>query len=316
MGPILRGFVRARLSTDALMVRGGGLALRYLALVALVAGSACSDRRPADGGGQSDGPGVSAVRFTDASGREHRLPKPADRVISLVPSATETIRAMGAESTLVGVTDYDDPEWTGHLASVGGGLEPNLEAVVALRPDAVIRFHGEQDPRTPERLDELGIRHVAVRPAALSDIFETNRIVGSLVGRPMAADSLSSAIRQGLAELGEAVSGLPRQRVVYMLGGSPPWVSGPDTYISEILALVGGDNVFADLTSPYQAVSPEELRSRQIDVVLVSSAGSYDGSLTPEARIEVVGEALQVPGPDVVEMARTVAEVIHGRPVH
>lgn len=297
--------------------RGSRRRRRSLALVFAAAVTTLACQPAADSAGDSDPSSDShqparPTELVDAAGRLHTLAEPARRIVSLVPSATEVLRAIGASGSLVGVTDYD-ADWTDDLPSVGGGLEPNLEALVALRPDAVIRFHGEQDPRTPARLDDLGIRHVAVRPVALADLYETNRIVGRLTGRTAEADSLSRRIRAGLDELAEAVSPLPRQRVAYLLGGSPPWVSGPDTYIAEILGLVGGDNVFADLDAPYQAVSPEELRSRDIDVVLVATAGSYDESLTPEARVESVGDALQVPGPDVVDAARRVAEVIHGR---
>ena len=255
------------------------------------------------------------VTFVDAAGRRHRLEEPARRIVSLVPSATETLHALGSHHRLVGVTDYDDRPWADTLPSVGGGLEPNLEALLALRPDAVIRFEGEQDPRTPARLDQLGIRHVAVRPVSLDDLYETNRILGALTGRTEAADSLSEAIRSGLQDLSRAVAPLPRKRVAYVLGGSPPWVAGPETYVSEILSLVGGDNVFADLERPYAPVSPEELRSRAVDVVLVGAEGTYDASLTPEARVEAVGESLDAPGPDVVAGAREVAEVVHGREI-
>lgn len=305
------------------MVRGEGLAPRSasastLGLIAILAFavSSCTRGEPqrSEGHPRAETGSTPTMQFIDAAGREHRLEAPARRVISLVPSATETLRAIGAEDALVGVTDYDDQAWTEAIPSVGGGLEPNLETVLALRPDAVIRFHGEQDPRTPGRLDDLGVLHVAVRPVTLDDIYATNRIVGQLVGRTRAADSLSSAIRQGLADLAESVADLPRPRVVYLLGGSPPWVSGPGTYISDILTLAGAENVFGDLASPWQAVSPEELRAREVDIVLVPGTG-YDASLTPDARIEVVGEALQVPGPNVVAAARSMAEVIHGRPV-
>jgi len=251
------------------MHRGGGLAFLVGVATVLSALSGCGAEQ-VESAGSSGGDSGTLVRFTDAAGREHELAAPARRIVSLVPSATETLRAIGASDALVGVTDYDEEGWTEDLPSVGGGLEPNLEALVALRPDAVIRFHGEQDPRTPERLDELGVRHVAVRPVSLDDLFETNRIVGELAGRSAAADSLSEAIRSGLETLADDVAGLTRKRVGYMLGGSPPWVSGPGTYVVEILRLAGGDNVFADLESPYQAISPEELRSRQIDVVLVT----------------------------------------------
>lgn len=298
------------------------VALTALCLGAIGCGAAGDESPPEDSAAGPNGQPIdapspadstSAVVLVDAAGVRHVLNGPARRVISLVPSATATLRAIGAEDVLVGRTDFDTEPWIDSLPSVGGGLEPNLEALVALHPDAVIRFAGEQDPRTPARLDELGIRHVAVRPVSLQKLYETNDILGRLVGRGAAADSLSRSIRNGLEALSEAVSGLSRKHVVYMLGGSPPWVSGPDTYIDEILDLVGADNVFDDLGAPYAAVSPEELRARSVDVVLVASERTFDESLTPGARVEVVGDALEVPGPEVVDAAREVAEVIHGR---
>jgi iron complex transport system substrate-binding protein len=249
----------------------------------------------------------------DAAGVRHVFEEPAARVVSLVPSATITMRVLGAESSLVGRTDYDTAAWATDVPSVGGGLDPNLESIVALDPDVVIRFEGEQDPRTPARLDQLGIPHVAVRPSSLDQIYETMEIVGALTGRHDRADSLARSIREGLTELRVRVADLPRQRVAYVLGGTPPWVSGPGTYIDEILSLAGGVNAFADLEALYTAVSPEEMRAREIDVVLVSHAGTFDVSLTPGARVAVVGTGLENPGPGVVEAAWRVAEAIHGR---
>jgi ABC-type Fe3+-hydroxamate transport system substrate-binding protein len=256
---------------------------------------------------------VTPDSFVDAAGVTHTFREPATRIVSLVPSATETIHALGADVALVGRTDYDTDDWSADIASVGGGLDPNLEAIVALSPDLVIRFEGEQDPRTPERLDELGIRHVAERPVRLDDIFTTTSIVGMVTGRREAADSISRSIRAGLAVLREEVATLPRMRVAYVLGGSPPWVSGPDTYIVEVLDLVGGDNVFDDLGASYASVSPEELRTRQIDVVLVSSDEAMDTSLVPGARFELIGADLESPGPGVVDAARSVAQAMHGQ---
>jgi cobalamin transport system substrate-binding protein len=256
--------------------------------------------------------GTDPRAIVDAAGVEHLFEQPARRIVSLVPSATATFRAIGVESLLVGRTDFDTEDWLTSLPSVGGGLGPNLEALLALQPDLVIRFEGEQDPRTPARLDELGIRHVGVRPVSLADIYVTNEIVGAATGRRAQADSLSVAIRAGLEELESRVATLPRLAVAYVLGGTPPWVAGTDTYISEIVSIAGGDNVFEELAMPYSAISPEELRTREIDVVLVSHAGAFDESLVPGARIVVIGGALEVPGPDVVAAAWHVAELMHG----
>jgi iron complex transport system substrate-binding protein len=287
---------------------GRGIRARLL-LAALVIASAC-------GGPDARGASASAdaaIQVVDASGAEVSLSAPAHRIVSLVPSATQTLGAIGAGSALVGRTDFDTEAWASSLPSVGGGIEPNLEAIVALEPDLVVRFGGSQDPRTPARLDDLGIPHVAVRPDHVDDIYGTAELLGAVTGHRAAADSLVDAIRSGLQALATRAAELPRLRVAYVLGGTPPWVSGPGTYIDEIVSLAGGDNVFADLGALYSAVSPEQLRTRDIDVVLVSGAGTFDARLAPGARVVDVGDALEIPGPGVVDAAYHVAELMHGR---
>jgi len=256
---------------------------------------------------------ADSLRIVDASGARVSLPGPARRVVSLVPSATQTLRAIGADRALVGRTDFDTERWAADIPSVGGGLGPNLEAIVALEPDLVIRFEGAQDPRTAARLDDLGITHLAVRPDHVDDIYRTARMLGVATGHEAQADSLVEAIRTGLSGLSDRVAALPRRRVAYVLGGTPPWVSGPGTYIDEIVSLVGGDNVFSDLRVLYTAVSPEQLLTRDIEVVLASGVASFDATLAPGARVAHVGDALEIPGPDVVNAAYRVAELLHGR---
>lgn len=272
----------------------------------------CQDRQGADPDRDLRA-GVGTLAVVDASGAEVTLAAPARRIVSLVPSATQTLHALGATDAVAGRTDFDGQGWARQIPSVGGGLEPSLEAIVALEPDLVIRFGGSQDPRTPARLDELGIPHLAVRPDHVEDIFRTAVLLGIVTAHEAEADSLVRSIRAGLDGLGQTVSELPRQRVAYVLGGTPPWVSGPGTYIDEILTLAGGDNVFSDLETLYSSVSPEQIRTRDIDVVLLSSEGSFDRSLAPGARVVVVGDALEIPGPDVVDASYHVAELLHDR---
>ncbi len=273
-------------------------------LLATVLGAACEAREP-----RSES--TAGIRLIDAAGRELALPGPARRIVSLVPSATQTLAVLGHRDRLVGRTDFDQETWLTDVPSVGGGLEPNLEAIVALRPDLVIRFAGEQDARTPARLDELGIAHAAIRPDRIADVYAAVELLGAVTGSAARADSVVVAIRAQLAAVEARVADLPRQRVVYVLGGTPPWVAGPGTYVNEVVELVGGTNVFADLSALYTAVSPEELRIRDIDVVLVSDLGQFDASLAPGARIVAVGDALELPGPHVADAAWHVAELLH-----
>lgn len=301
MGPHLPRHVR-------LPVVRGGLTLATLSLAAtLVAGCRADE---SDGGRPSSG---AAIRLVDATGHELTLPHAAERVVSLVPSATQTLHALGADRVLVGRTDFDAEPWVSDVPSVGAGLGPDLEELVALDPDLVVRFAGSQDPRTPAKLDELGIPQLAVRPDRVEDIYTTAELLGDATGFVEAADSLVDAIRGGLAEASRRADALPEVRFAYVLGGSPPWVSGPGTYIDQVVAMVGGVNAFSDLDALYTSVSPEALLTRNIEVVLVGSSGVFDPSLAPGARVEVIGDILEIPGPDVVDAAYRVAEALHGR---
>lgn len=275
-------------------------------LLALGAG-ACGGDPGAEPASGSDRP----IRVVDAAGVEHVLTTPAGRLVSLVPSATLTLRALGADDLLVGRTDFDTAAWVASLPSVGGGLEPNLETLIALEPDLVIRFAGAQDPRTPARLDAVGIRHVAIRPDRIEDVRTTSLLLGRLTGRERAADSLVAHIDAEFDALRKSVEGRPTVRVVYVLGGTPPWVAGPGTYIDEVIELAGGVNVFGDLGTLYAAVSPEELASRPIDLILVPERAAFDAAHTTAPRVEEVGTLLELPGPDVARAARLVARLMH-----
>lgn len=255
--------------------------------------------------------GAAGTTIVDHAGRTHDVSTPAKRIVSLVPSATATLLALGLEELIVGRTDYDDEPRLSDVPSVGGGLEPSLEAVTALQPDLVIRFVGEQDPTTPARLDDLGIAHLGVRPVGLHDIFETNTLIGAATGHPEAADSLSARIRTGLDEIRADAEGRPSVRVAYLLGGTPPWVSGPGTFVSEVIELAGGTNAFQDLPAPWTSVGREEFLVREIDVVLVPDARSIREDLAPNARVVSVGGTLDQPGPDIVRAARLVFDAIH-----
>ena len=252
------------------------------------------------------------IRMVDASGRIVGLPAPATRVVSLVPSATVTLKELGAHRALVGRTDYDTASWVADVPSVGGGLQPNIEALIALEPDLVVVFGGEQDPDTPERLNALGIPWIAVRPVLIEDVLVMIGLLGRATGHGERSAELIGEIRAGLSRL-EADRPADRVRVAYVLGGSPPWVAGPNTYFDELIDLAGGENVFHDLTAPYASVSPEELLSRRIDVVLVSSPSSFERRLAPSARVEVVGGDIDLPGPGLVQVAGDMAEAIRER---
>ena len=251
------------------------------------------------------------ILLVDATGLEVTLQEPARRIISLVPSATQILKALGVGHVLVGRTDFDNEDWVISVPSLGGGLEPNFEKIIALNPDLVVLFAGDQDPHTRSRLDDFGLTQVAIRPDRLTDLYASIILLGQATGTEPVADSIISTIKKDLTDLQRWTATRPKLRTVYLLGGSPPWVAGPDTYIDEILRIAGGRNVFSDLEFLYGPVSPEQIRFREIDVVLVSDRSQFDAMLTPGARIEEIGNTLEFPGPNVAQAARHVAELLH-----
>ena len=296
----------------------GRLLLLTLALALL----SCADRSSDRGGsGAADAVTGCAQTYadqgldlhavvTDAAGFEHCFQAPPARILSLVPSATETLRRLGASESLVGRTDYDTLAALDHLPSVGGGLHPNLEVLLALEPDLVIRFVGESDQATPARLDDLGIPHFAVNPKSIRDVLTIVEILGRIVGEEEEAERMVSEANDELGRIAQAVGDLPQVRVAYLLGGTPPWVAGPGTYIDELLTIASGDNAFHDLDAPYAGVSPEELIAR--DIALLLAPAGVDMNLPPShPPVVLVSPQIENPGPWMIQSAMELAQALH-----
>jgi iron complex transport system substrate-binding protein len=252
----------------------------------------------------------SYIQLVDASGSVLTLKEPPSRIVSLVPSVTRTLLALGAQELLVGRTDYDTLASLDHLPSVGGGLRPSLEALVGLKPDLVIFFHGESDPETPDRLSDLGVPTFGVRLDRIADVRQMILDLGLIAGRGPGAASFALALDGTLAEIRRRIRGREPVKVAYVLGDSPPWVAGPDTYIHELMLAAGGQNVFADLDALYGPVSPEEFLVRDIDILLTPEGGTVVLPVQ-DLRIEEVSVGLELPGPDLADAAWGLAQLFH-----
>ncbi len=251
------------------------------------------------------------VRLVDASGDSLILPAPPARIIALVPSVNQIIVDLGAESLLVGRTDYDSISALAHLPSVGGGIGANLETLAALSPDLVIGFHGASDARTRDRLEALGIPHLGVRPDGIADVRQIIGQIGLITGRTAEAAEMVATMDAELDRVRRAVSSMPQVRAAYLLGGSPPLAAGPGTFLDELLQIAGASNAFADLTELYPPVSPETVLARSIDVLLLTEGAEVDSRLMQERRIVRIPSWVQVPGPRLAEAAWLVARGIH-----
>ncbi len=192
---------------------------------------------PAPGGAQGSG-GTRGVEWLGP-----RPPAAPRRVVSLAPSLTDTVVALGKASLLVGVTRYDDAPEVARLPRVGGFLDPSPEAIVALRPDLVLWLTDGGAMPPIEQLAKLGIPVLAVPVVSVADALGCARAVGDALGDARAGERLARALSHRVEEARRHAAARPRVRVMFVVGRDPLVVAGPGSYPDELLRLAGGENV-------------------------------------------------------------------------
>ncbi|MBA2670322.1 MAG: ABC transporter substrate-binding protein [Gemmatimonadetes bacterium] len=263
----------------------------------------------------SSGPAV-----IDDAGREVKLSAPARRVVSLLPAGTETLVALGAIDWIVGRTRYDSDAHLAHLPSVGGGLDPSLEALTALSPDLVITFETAGGSPVRARLEQLGIPVFAIQTQDTSDVFRNIQKLGHLVGREAAADSLSRDLRTRLDAVRAGVPPGSRPTVLYVAGLDPPIVAGNGTFVMELIGVAGGAAIpaLSRAAGVWPQLSFEELVRQDPDIVMLpvgrepaqaverlrAAPGWRELSAVREGRIVTVDADLaNRPGPAIAQSA-------------
>lgn len=265
---------------------------------------------PATGGSEADD-STPRTTLVDAAGDTVEFSSPPGRIVSLVPSVTEVIVDLGEADRLVGRTRYDTASVIADLPSVGEGMGPSYEALLALDPDLVVYFFGASDPETPAQLARLGIPGFGVRPERIEDVLALYAVIGELLGRQEAAEAFSTALRQTLDSVARISAGLPRRNVSYLLDGDPPWAAGPGTYIGELIDLAGGDLLPEDLPDLYAQISPEGLVAAPLEVILLSGTSRIDDRLARGRRLERIPAWVELPGPAVRDAAWVILRAIH-----
>lgn len=215
------------------------------------------------------------VSVRDSLERIVSLEAPARRVISLNPSATETLFGVGAGDGVVGVTSYCTwPARAASLPKVGGYSSESisLERVLALRPDLVLSG-GPVHASLRRSLEALGIPVYVFEPGSVEETLKGIGDIGALTGHSTDAERLVGSLRGGLAEVAERVASIPaasRVRVFWEVYAEPLMTCGSGSFLHDLIVRAGGVNVFADMKSAWSVVSSEEAVLRAPDVVLAA----------------------------------------------
>ena len=301
---------------------GSGPAAGLAALAAVAAGAAAPTLAAAEAPTATPG---DTIRIPDDRGDTLELARPAERVVSLIPAATEVVFALGAGHRLVGRTRYGThPPAAQEVPSVGEGIRPSAEAVIARRPDAVVVYAGQANSASIRRFEELGVPVLALEHNTIPQLMRNIARLGRLTGREAAADSLAAAVREGLETVAGVVEGRRRVPVYYDLWPDPPRTVGGGSYLDSLITVAGGRNVFGDLEGPAPRVSLETVVERQPEVI-VSPRGGGGERLPPGERpgwgklraveggrvVTVDGELMDRLGPRLGEAAAHLAAALH-----
>ena len=193
-------------------------------------------------------------------------PSPPNGIVSLVPSVTEIIYALGQESQLTGNTTFCDyPEAARHVYKVGDFSNPNVERIMRLKPRLVFATLPEQQTAVAW-LKQLGVKVFISRPTGFDSLFREIRAIGTALGAPARADSLVGSLQARLARISAPKS---RPSVYLEISEQPLMTVGRSSFINEIIERAGGVNVFADVDKEYPVVSQEQVIARNPDVIFI-----------------------------------------------
>jgi len=244
----------------------------------LMAGlTACSQKESE----QEVQPGQPAIEFTDFKGSDISLDQYPQRIVSLSPTSTEVMFAIGAQDKLVGVTNSCDyPEGALAIEKVGDFSGPNLEMIVSLKPDVVIGGTYIQEDVT-KALFELGIPVISTEAENIADIYTSIEILGMLSQNEDNAKKVIDDMKARLEEIAEKVKVSEPVSVFYVVWKDPFKTAGNDTFINEVLTLAGGENVASDVEG-WADYSREELVVKN-PYALISSSHSSPEKETVES---------------------------------
>ncbi|MGH7934782.1 MAG: ABC transporter substrate-binding protein [Candidatus Binataceae bacterium] len=247
------------------------------------------------------------------------------RIVSLAPSVTETLFALGAGKEVIGVSRYTDyPPQAAKLPEVGTFLTPNLEAIVALRPTLIIGPAESSDRREVRALGAMGYGILMVNDNSIAGIEQSILHVGDRIGRADAARQLVKRIRMHIAAVQERLKDEPRKRVLMVVGHQPMVAVGRGTFLDELLKLAHGDNIADAAVQPWPRLSVEYIIATRPQVILDGQMGSDaaapDGFWSKYPTIPAVKyhhiygypqDPVLHPGPRIWQALEILARLIH-----
>jgi iron complex transport system substrate-binding protein len=269
----------------------------------------------------------SRIEVKDETGRIVQIPQPVRRIVSLAPSITETLFALGAGDRIVGDTNFCDyPPEAKQKKHIGGPVSPSIEAIAALHPDLVVATREINRPESVHALEQLGIAVYATDPQTVEQVFTSTERLGDLLGAGGAGRMLTADLRRRLSEIDRRLAGLPAKNVLMIVWLDPLMSVGRNTFLDDALRRAGAHSVI-DSSQSWPTIDLEQVVRLQPDYLIISNdnARQVQRELTElqerpgwrqleavrNRRFIVVSEAMSHPSPRLVDGIEQLARALY-----
>jgi iron complex transport system substrate-binding protein len=223
---------------------------------------------------------AQAIVLRDDRQVDVTLTQAPQRIVSLLPSLTETVCALGHCQKLVGVDRYSNwPERIAHLPRMGGGLDPNIESVVAAKPDLVLMA---TSARGAARLEALGLTVLALEPNTHADVQRMIRLMARALGVPEAeSERVWRNIDAGVHAAAQSIPAHAKGQRVYFEVGPAPYGAGESSFMGQTLQRLGARNILPASLGPFPKINPEFVVRAQPDLIMVGDSSYADMATRP-----------------------------------
>ncbi|MDQ2746403.1 MAG: cobalamin-binding protein [Acidobacteriota bacterium] len=268
-------------------------------------------------------PAASATReVTDDLGRAIKIPLIVERAVSLAPNLTENVFAVGAGDKLVGVTSYCDyPEAAKKIAKIGDTINPNIETIIALKPQIVFVSTASQIENFTKTLESQNIAVFITNPNDFEGILRNLKQIGEILGTSAAAEKLIADLQNRVAAVKEKVKNDAPTKVFVQISKEPLFTIGKDSFITEIVERAGGESVTKNLIpKAYDRLSKETALALNPDAIILSESPDNlepnevfknSGAVKNNRVFRVSAAYLARPGPRVVDAIEQIAKDLH-----
>lgn len=298
--------------------------LRVLVLALLLPLATSCGRAPSSSGQKSAG--VSSREYTDGIGRRVVVPIAPQRMISLAPNLTEILFALELGDRVVGVTRFCDyPEAAKQKEQVGDTLQPNLERIIALKPDLVLITTSSQLENITRQLDQLSIPVYVTNPRTVREVVSSIRTLGEVTGAAAKGQAIAVDMERRIEETERMAQSAPKVRVFYVLQIAPLITAGKKTFINDLINLSGGASISGEEATDYPQYSRETVIARAPEVIVAPAVHGAefvsgkdlqrDFAVTPAIKMNrivwVNPDWVDRPGPRIVDGLEQLAKGLH-----